>query len=143
MNEEQYKILSQRRIASNNLVWQAPTLGIAAQAFLLAGAFNPQMEPVTAAMLCAFSLFVGLAALQLVTKHRYHEVVDAELMAEFEGQTEGYSPLHAKGGLKTTVKRTWLSGISSYKLWRFVLAGFCILALYGIYTKLKLLGFLG
>jgi hypothetical protein len=138
MNEEQYKVLSQRRIALNNLIWQTPTLGMAAQAFLLAAAFNPQIERTTALILLIFSLFVGLASIQLMIKHRYHEVIDSELMAAFEAThaEEGYSVIHRPGAVRTSIKRPWPARISSYRLWLTVLTGFCLIALYGLYSKL-------
>jgi hypothetical protein len=127
-----------RRIAQNNLVWQTPPLATAAQAVLLAAAFNAAMGTAEACLLFGFSFFVGLASIQLMNKHRHHELVDSRLLARFESEhaEEDYSVLHGPGGPIDLVKRNWLVRIKSFELWIVVLAGFCAVSLYGLYLKL-------
>jgi len=138
MNEEQYKLISARRIAQDNLIWQTPTLATAAQAFLLAAAFNSQTSITVARLLFAFSFFVGAASIQLMIKHRYHERIDSELLSQFEEQheKEGYSILPGPKGSVDLIKRNFLTHVKSFQLWVVVLTGFCLIAVYGFYLKL-------
>jgi hypothetical protein len=80
MSDEQYKLLWARRIAGNNLLWQTPALAAAAQAFLLSSAFQQRTSYVSL-ILPAVSFLVGLASVQLMTKHRYIEERDSALLA--------------------------------------------------------------
>src|ERR1700693_1133484 len=132
MNEEQYKVVCARRNASNQLVWQGPTLATAVQAFLLAAAFNPLVAPTTSLILAGFSLVVGLASIQLMAKHRHVEMTDSELLLQFElkNAEKGFSVIHGPLKPLAAVPANWFVRLSSFRLWVAILTGFCVLALY-------------
>jgi hypothetical protein len=138
MNLEQYKIVSARRIATNNLVWQTPALGSAAQAFLLSAALNPLGKGIFPLVLALASTAVGLATIQLMTRHRRVEILDAELLSKFEQEqpaADGYSVIHAgtpdcppTTGLKNRIW-AWLANQKASAVWMVVLSGFPLLGL--------------
>ncbi len=136
MNETQYKIVCERRNQQDGFIWQTPSLTIAAQAFLLAAAFNPQVEGVASLVLSGFSFIVGFASIQLMAKHRNLEMADSELLARFEHEHkgEGFEVIHGRRPPVEGVSRNWLVGISSFRLWISVLGGFCIVAAYGVFS---------
>lgn len=138
MNETQYKILCERRNQQDNLIWQTPSLAVAALAFLMATALNPQTDAVASLVLSVFSFVVGLAAIQLMAKHRYLEMADSELLAKFEceHQGEGFAILHGRRPPVEGIARNWLVRIRSFRLWIFVLAGFCAVASYGAFSAM-------
>jgi hypothetical protein len=132
MNEEQYKLVCARRNSFNQLIWQVPTLATAVQAFLLAAAFNPLLPPTTSLILSIFSLVVGLASIQLMAKHRHFEVTDSHLLSQFEKKNadRGFVVLHGAAEDLEEVRMSWFVRFSSFRIWTFVLSGFCMLALY-------------
>jgi len=132
VNEEQYKLISARRNAFNQLIWQVPTLATASQAFLLAASLNPLIAPTTSLILACFSLVVGLASIQLMAKHRHLEMVDSELLSQFEKQNaeSGYEVLHGRLRPLNEVPSNGFVRTSSFRIWIVVLGGFCALALF-------------
>lgn len=134
MNLEQYKLISARRIAQNNLVWQTPTLASAAQAFLLSAAVQ-QKPGVMPILLALFAAAVGMAAIQLMIKHRYVEILDARLLRRFEEAQAPecqYAVLHARPPRcfvpknANLVDRLWVrfANLRANLVWTFILTGF-------------------
>ena len=134
MNSEQYGIICSRRQSINDKVWEVPSLATAAQAFLLASALGTETPDFRSLALSVFSLVVGAASYQLMAKHRQLEVEDSERLAEFERQhaDQGYEVLHGKNTGMPGVKRSFVTKVSSYKVWSLVLLGFVLLAAYAI-----------
>lgn len=134
MNVEQYGIICSRRQSINDKVWEVPSLATAAQAFLLASALSVQTPDFRSLALSVFSLIVGAASYQLMAKHRQLEVEDSERLAEFERQhaAEGYEILHGKNTGVPGIERSFVTKVSSYKVWSLVLMGFVLLAGYAI-----------
>ncbi|MGO9983570.1 MAG: hypothetical protein ACLPIX_05090 [Rhodomicrobium sp.] len=135
MNDEQYKLVCARRNTTNQILWQVPTLASAGQGFLLATAFNPSVAQAISGVAAVFSLVLGLAALQLMAKHRYFEMRDSESLFCFEKANidKGYSVLHGPTQPMDGIKSNWFVRISSFRLWIVILSGFCLLALFAIY----------
>ncbi len=138
MNDEQYKLICARRNATNQILWQVPTLASAGQAFLLATAFNPLVAPVISGVASVFSLVLGVAALQLMAKVRYFEIRDSERLYRFEKTNieKGYSILHGPTMPMEGIKSNWFVRISSFRLWLVILSGFCLLALLASYLAI-------
>jgi hypothetical protein len=65
MHEQQYPIIAARRQGYDALLWQTPTLAVAAQGFLLAAALNKETLAILSLILLVAALLVGFAALQL------------------------------------------------------------------------------
>ena len=133
MSPEQYQLICARRQSYDSFLWQTPGLAMAAQAFLIAASIDEKTTQLDAVILAIFSLFVGLASLQLLMKHRHCEVEDSELLAEYEldHAEEGISHLHGKREPRFA-RKNFVTKFSAYEVWRVVLIGFCILAIYGV-----------
>lgn len=140
MNKEQYPMVCARRLAFDSMVWQTPPLAIAAQAFLLATAFDPDAKSTISFVLAIFSAVVGLASIQLMTKHRAHEIADAELLRRFEAanRSDGYSVVHGRSRA-AEVRHGFMSRLSSFQIWIAVLSGFVGLAIYAVADALGVL----
>lgn len=129
MNQEQYAILCARRQSFDNLVWQTPSLATAAQAFLIAAAFDSGSTPINSLILASFSGVVGLASIQLIAKHRHNEVEDSEILKKYELSRPGeLTVLHGKRQPNNGL----LTRFSSFKIWSLVLWGFFALAVFGV-----------
>jgi len=80
---EQYKILSERRINHNNLLWQSPIMFFTAQAFLYMIALGDGTwwaRAVAAFISCVFSVLTDI----LFENNRAMEITDAEQMENIE-----------------------------------------------------------
>jgi hypothetical protein len=135
MDIEQYKLLTPRRIAQNNLLWQTPTLASAAQAFLISSAIGPQSQGILPIALAALSVFVGFAALQLLARHRLLLINDSKLLEKFERENvkKGYLVIHGTFTSRELPDNWldkfifWIGKFRSSLIWMFVLAGFVLL----------------
>ena len=136
MHDDQYSVLCTRRQAFDNMVWQVPSLAIAAQSFLLSTAFDSKTEAFNSLLLSTFALVIGLAALQLMHKHRQLEIEDAELLKAFEEDhlEEGYVVIHGKRDGVPGIERGWLVKLSSFRIWSIVLL---CLVLFDAYATFK------
>ena len=132
MNKEQYVLVCARRQSFDNLIWQTPPLAMAAQAFLLAAALDPDYARLNALALSCFSLVVGLASIHLMIKHRYHEREDCTMLVEFERKHvgDGYSVVHGRQEAAVGAKKPLFARVSAFRVWLVVLGGFCALASY-------------
>lgn len=129
MNKEQYALICARRQVFDTLIWQTPALAMAAQAFLLAAALDPDYSRWHALVLAGFSLVVGLASIHLMIKHRHYERADCTLLEDFEQKNvkDGYAVVH---GRREDVQTRGFAKISAFRVWVVVLSGFCLLASY-------------
>lgn len=82
-----YEMLTLRDVEKDALMWQAPSLALTAQAFLLTIALNPQ-SPVYAVLISSGLGFVvaGLS-MQLMARHRLLNVLDRAYLHYLEEQT--------------------------------------------------------
>ncbi|ESQ86717.1 hypothetical protein ABAC460_22585 [Asticcacaulis sp. AC460] len=137
MNEDQYRLIFNRRGAQNQLLWQVPTICTASEALLLTTAFNPLTTPTTALIFSIFALLVSFSAIHLMTKHRHLEVADSHALIDFEksNSDKGYSVVH--GNYKNT---GWAPGngfakLSAFWMWMIVLLGFLGVSTYAVYIS--------
>jgi hypothetical protein len=79
-----YSVIAQRRTAFDTLIWQVPSLGLAAQAFLLTIAFGAGTSDVARCIAGALSSVVALVAIQTMLKHRLNEITDSIILREME-----------------------------------------------------------
>ncbi len=133
MNKEQYILVCARRQAFDNLIWQTPPLAMAAQAFLLAAALDPDYSRWNALALSGFSLIVGIASIHLMIKHRHHEREDCKLLLNFEraNAADGYDIVH---GRRENANANIFAKVSAFRVWLVVLSGFCLLASYAAFS---------
>ncbi|MCF7552198.1 DUF4916 domain-containing protein [Pseudonocardia sp. WMMC193] len=79
-----YSALAARALNHNTLVWQTPTLALAAQAFLMTIALSPAAATSARLIAAGLNLVLSILCLQLMTKHRQMLVIDREELAEIE-----------------------------------------------------------
>lgn len=129
MNEEQYKVVCARRQGFDALVWQVPSLAIAAQSFLLTTVVDPDTSSGIALGLALLSVTLGFGAYQLMRKHRQLELEDSERLVRFETSPEnlakGYEQIHGGIGLEG-IRRDTITSWSSVKIWSGILLLFVV-----------------
>jgi hypothetical protein len=79
-----YTVLANRRTAFDTLVWQVPSLGLAAQAFLLTLAYGPSTSSPARCIAASLSIVVAVVAIQTMMKHRANERTDTLLLEKIE-----------------------------------------------------------
>lgn len=126
-----YQVLAARRLGYDTLIWQTPALGLTAQAFLFTAALGHDTSR-TARFIAGFlALVTSVISMQLMKKHRYHEMIDSHLLRKFEDQFS-IDPLHAiprERANRVNIKPSWPERLSSYSVWMCGLALFALAAL--------------
>jgi hypothetical protein len=113
------------------MMWQTPVLSLTAQAFLFTIALGRESTIWARIVSAALALLAALASMQLMAKHRHHEVEDSTDLEGFEkaNATKGYIAIHGKRN-RNSIKG--VSGLfirySSYKIWMLTLLAFAIAA---------------
>jgi hypothetical protein len=79
-----YSTIAARRTAFDTLMWQVPTLGLAAQAFLLTIAYGPTSSQVARCVSGGLAAVVAAVAIQTMLKHRANEKTDNLILKEME-----------------------------------------------------------
>jgi hypothetical protein len=79
-----YSVIAARRTAFDTLMWQVPTLGLAAQAFLLTIAFGPNSSQIARCVSGGLAAVVAGVAIQTMLKHRVNEKTDNLILKELE-----------------------------------------------------------
>lgn len=102
------------------IMWQAPALGLTAQAFLLTISLSPDAAGVARAGAAALGCVVGLMSMQLMAKHRLLSHRDHQAIRALEAELGVTSPLDTMP-LSTSV---WGGRLSSYLVWQVGLALF-------------------
>jgi len=127
-----YQVIASRRLGYDTSMWQVPALSFTAQAFLFTIALSASSN---AARLIAalLALVIALISLQLMSKHRYHETIDARLLEKLEDSMHlkeflHYLP-HERPALRAKlvdVRPQWFQQPPSYYVWMSGLAVFAI-----------------
>ena len=115
--------VSVRHSAHITIMWQAPSLGLAAEAFLLTIALAPSSSTFARVAVSVLGITVAVLASQFMAKHRHASQRDGQVLVDLVkdlGMTEMF-----RGAEK--VKASWLGRRSSYLSWRIGL-GICIIA---------------
>jgi hypothetical protein len=128
-----YQRLSDRYQAHITIMWQAPALGLTAEAFLMTIALNSGLSKDARIIATVLGTAVALMSMQLMAKHRSISRRDDHALRRLEEQLGIHPPfkgIPAPGGL-------WAVKISSYRLWQaglslFVLGNIIILVLVAI-----------
>lgn len=123
--QDQYDALVARRAALDGMMWQTPALSLTAQAFLFTISLGSGIAPGARLMSAFLALAAALASIQLMAKHRYHEVRDSRLLEEFERDSgNNYVVIH---GRPSDTDKEWYH-FSSYNVWIAMLAVFALAA---------------
>jgi len=121
-----YQVMATRRLGYDTLMWQTPMLGLTAQAFLFTSALSPTATRTGRLIAASLALVTSIISMQLMSKHRHHELVDCRLLEDFE-KKHGLEPLHVRSVSRDEpahLNRNWFVGLSSYKVWMMGLALF-------------------
>lgn len=95
-------------------MWQAPALGLAAEAFLMTVSLNSTLSQNPRIIASLLGALVALMSMQLMARHRSISSRDEDALMLLEGRLGISSPfaeVESTGGL-------WGEKISSYKLWQ-------------------------
>ena len=79
-----YQSLAARRLGYDTLMWQVPALSLTAQAFLFTIALSAGNRTEARLTAATLSFIVAVISLQLMSKHRFHEELDARLAEKLE-----------------------------------------------------------
>jgi hypothetical protein len=88
-----YQVVTARRLAANDRVWQSPGLALTAQAFLMTIGLGPGTGQLARIAAGSLSVIVSLMSIQLLLRHRRHDVVDAQWLEKFE-LAAGWESIH-------------------------------------------------
>jgi len=127
-----YQVIANRRLGYDTSMWQAPVLSFTAQAFLFTIALSVSSN-VARLIATSLALIIALISMQLMSKHRYHEMIDSKLLQHIEEEMKldrfvGCSPHgHLKQRARFVgIRAQWFQSLSSYKVWMSGLALFAI-----------------
>ncbi|MDX2025380.1 MAG: hypothetical protein SFU54_03365 [Microcella sp.] len=127
--ETQYGVVAARRLALDGLMWQVPSLSLAAQAFLLTVSLNVAIEPVSRLVAAIIGVVVTAASAQLMVKHRRHELIDRLLLEKMEASL-GLPKVHSSPAVLAAglgmARANWFVRIRSFAVWlaMLILLGF-------------------
>jgi hypothetical protein len=105
------------------LVWQVPTLGLTAQAFLLTVGLGSSSTPWARFLTGMLGLLTTAVSIQLMAKQRHHESWDSKWLETYERES-GLAPVHARRPADRGLARH-----KSYDLWVATLVAFGAVAL--------------
>jgi hypothetical protein len=129
-------VLSDRRQNYDGLMWQVPALGLSAQAFLLTIALGSGSGTLARAGSSALAAMVALMSMQLMAKHRLHELADSMTLEKIERELSIFflnAPPHAAVGTRLeqlpAAGTPWWLKWSSYRVWMAGLGAFAAVGL--------------
>ncbi|MFD8396476.1 hypothetical protein ACFV2N_46730 [Streptomyces sp. NPDC059680] len=124
----QYQVVASRRAGFDSMMWQVPGLALTAQAFLMTIALSSDAGRLARVTSGVLSIVVSFMSVQLLAKHRRHELADSIWLQEFE-KTRGLPEIHGpaeercravglpfKGLVKPRSHRVWAAGLTAFGL---------------------------
>ncbi len=123
-----YQVVAARRVSYDNMIWQAPFLSLAAQAFLLTIALSSDALALGRFLAASLGVLSSLASIQLMLKHRVHEVADSKWLEDFEKKyfpeavVHGKERPYAEYGVPTRWRstRVWIGVLAAFGLVAFI-----------------------
>ncbi|MFT5438555.1 MAG: colanic acid biosynthesis protein WcaH, partial [Alphaproteobacteria bacterium] len=94
MDEGQYQILNSRRDSFNSLLWQTPTVGLTAQAFLFLIILSGNVPVLGRTIAAVLAAAAALVSLHLFGKHRFMEEAHARILHAYEDIHKSYAANH-------------------------------------------------
>lgn len=79
-----YAVVAARRLHWDQLVWQVPVLSLTAQAFLFTIALGADSSRVARVVASLLSLVITLLSIELMSRHRRAEIMDARWLEDRE-----------------------------------------------------------
>lgn len=127
----QYQIVAARRQGTDSMMWQVPVLSLTAQAFLLTIALAPGAGRPAQVVSAGLALVASITSIQLMAKHRFHELADSKWLEAFENDrmNQGFEAVHGRPA-RPTGKSPWVQFVrlSSYRVWLAALSAFAVAA---------------
>ena len=131
-----YQRLSDRYQSHITIMWQAPALGLAAEAFLLTVSLDSALSKTARVIAAILGALVALMSMQLMAKHRSISRRDDDALQLLEkklGISSPWEEVEPSGG-------PWAVKTSSYLLWQiglllFVLTNLGLVTLLAISAK--------
>lgn len=129
-----YQVVAARRMQWDSLLWQVPSLGLAAQAFLLTIALGPDASRTSRLLTSALGMVVAFLSVHLLVRHRQAEITDAHWLAEYEQQhfgTTAHGPEWRQRRNSTEVRGHLgkLARFPAFPIWQAALSLFGIVSL--------------
>ena len=90
----QYSAVATRRGQWDQLLWQVPTISLAAQAFLFTTSLSPEVSAANRILAAILSLVMTYICLQLMHRHRAGELTDSAWLKRFEERFNAADPTH-------------------------------------------------
>ncbi len=116
-----YEALRAKQLAQDNLLWQTPVLGVAAQSFLLTIAFDFAKSLAATITTSTLAIVLGFASFQLLLKHRYLERISTDRLKTLELDNDLIN-VHARPPKADKChKFSWLINFSSFEVWAIAL----------------------
>lgn len=103
-----------RHSAHVTIMWQAPGLALAAEAFLLTIALAPTSSKASRIIVAGVGVVVAALVSQFMATHRYVSRRDGRMMEELISRLDLVDVVKSAD----EIKATWLGGRSSYLSWR-------------------------
>ena len=126
-----YQVTSARRLQYENLMWQVPALSLSAQAVLISVTLSSDTSASNRLVTSILSAMVGFISIQLLQKHRYHEVLESKQLEKIESLYK-LMPLHApveQRARQLRHARGTIESLSGFKVWRNALLIFSLTGL--------------
>ena len=114
--------VSARHSAHITIMWQAPSLAVAAEAFLLTIALSAQSSTTSRIAVSVLGITIATLASHFMAKHRLASVRDGQILSDLIKKLDMADVFD----VADRVKSTWLSRRSSYLTWRVGLVFFII-----------------
>ncbi|GAB3316145.1 hypothetical protein GCM10027451_32540 [Geodermatophilus aquaeductus] len=116
----EYERLMQRVLAQNALVWQTPSLGLAAQAFVLTTSLNGRTDTVPRCLASVLGVLLALMTMQLMAKHRYLLQLDQARMRQIETAVgiDNLADHHRETPVDDLVDKRFYTRIRSSQVWQ-------------------------
>jgi len=129
-----YQAVAARRMQWDALLWQVPSLSLAAQAFLLTIALGPDASRTSRLLASGLGVVAALLSLHLLIRHRQAEVADAHWLAAYEQQhfgTTAHGPEWRDRRNATVIRGPLgaLARIPAFPVWQGALSLFGVVAL--------------
>jgi hypothetical protein len=129
-----YQAVAARRMQWDALLWQVPSLSLAAQAFLLTIALGPDTSRASRLLASGLGVVAAFLSLHLLIRHRQAEVTDAHWLAAYEQQhfgTTAHGPEWRKRRNATVIQGPLgrLARIPAFPVWQGALSLFGVVAL--------------
>lgn len=114
-----YQMISARINEADSKMWQAPSLTLTAQAFLLTITLSADFDSAGHIVGAALGALIAWMSLQLMSKHRFFHQLDTAMLDELEKQTDllGVSQYAWPPQVQLPTK-TWLDKRRSIVVWK-------------------------